>query len=103
MFPQANPAAVEAVGRISFFFVLALDFFPFFFPSVFRSVVSIVLRRSGLDPRDLVFSDEFELTRRAGESNTGASSWRDCGSEVCLAMDGTEWRPGIAAGLERSV
>ena len=103
MFPQANPAALDAAGRMSFFLVLTLDFFPLFFPSVFRSVISIVLRRSGLDPRDLVFSDEFELTRRAGESNTGASSGSDCDSEVCFAMDGAEWRPGIVAGLERSV
>jgi hypothetical protein len=98
---------LEAAGRISFsfFLALALDFFPFFFPSVFRSVVSIVLRRSGLDPRDLLFSDEFELTRSAGASNTGASSCSDCDSEweLRLAMDGAEWRPGIAAGLERSV
>jgi hypothetical protein len=78
---------LDAAGRISFLLVLALDFV-FFFPSVFRNVVSIVLRRSGLDPRDLVFSDEFELTRSAGESSIGASSCSDCESEGCFTMDG---------------
>ena len=62
--PHARPAALEAAGRDSFFLLLTLVFF--FLPSVLRNVVSIGFRLSGLEPRDLVFSDEFEFIRTAG-------------------------------------
>lgn len=105
MLPQARPAAVEAAGRDSFRLVLAF-FLPFFLPSPLRSVVSKGFRRSGLEPRDLVvLPEEFELTRNAGEpapAGGAASSYGASDSELGLAM-GAGGRPGMAAGLERSV
>ena len=75
--PHARPAALEAAGRVSFFLGLILDFLPFFFKSLLRKVVSIVLRRSGLDPRDLVLPEELEFTRRAGEPAGDAPAKED--------------------------
>jgi hypothetical protein len=66
MLPHARPAAVEAAGRVSFFFDGIFTFLPFFLPSLLRSVVSMGFRRSGLEPRDLVLPEELEFTRSAG-------------------------------------
>lgn len=71
MLPQARPAALEAAGRDSFFFDATLTFFPFFLPSLLRKVVNMGFRRSGLEPRDFVLSEEFEFTRSAGVPATG--------------------------------
>lgn len=107
--PHANPAALEAAGRVFSFLGLILDFFPFFFPLLLRRVVSMVLRRSGLEPRDLALPEELEFTRSAGESAAGdelagrtRSSWSGGGSGFDRAM-AAAGRPGMAAGLDRSV
>lgn len=73
-----------------------------------RSVVSIPFRRSGLEPRDFVFSEELDSTRSAGAAlNDGpegmGSSYTAGGSVSRRAIGGGCGRPGIAAGLERSV
>jgi hypothetical protein len=56
--PQANPAAFQAAGRVPFCRLLDVLSLPLddFFPSLFRRVVSISFRLSGLDPPDVVFA-----------------------------------------------
>lgn len=111
MLPQASPAALDAAGRVSFPPGDAF-FLEDFFGSLVRSVVSMVLRFSGLDARDEVFAvEDFAAEPSGGVGSVGGDEF-ECETArtgepfVPLCNTGSELgcfgRAGRGGGLDRS-